>query len=245
MQDPIVQTVDISPKRLLTLLLGADIGLAIAGLLSNLFIYFSDKNIDFLMMRFNLGAEESLPTWYSSFQLLICAALLLLIGLRARKKEEKFSRHWLGLSLLFLYISIDEIATFRESVARLSKTYVDTSGLFYYTWVIVAIPAVALLAILYAKFVFQLPKQVRNLVILSGGIFLSGAIGLEMVTALIHSSSGSRVLAEASPQVNLAYSLVTTVEETLEIVGVTIFLYALSIYIKLERITAVRFRIAH
>jgi len=245
MQDSIVQTVEISPKRFLTLLLGIDIGLAIAGILSNLLTYFSDKNIDFLMMRFNLGAEESLPTWYSSFQLLICAALLLLIGLRARKNEETFSRHWLGLSLLFLYISIDEIATFRESVARLSQSYVNTSGIFYYTWVIVAIPAVALLALLYAKFIFQLPKQVKILVILAGGLFLSGAIGLEMVTALIHSNSGSQVLAEASPQVNLAYSLVTTLEETFEIVGVTIFLYALSIYIKLKKITAVRFKIAH
>ncbi len=244
MQNSIVQTVNISPRRLLTFLLGIDIGLAIAGLLSNLCTYLIDKNLGFLVMRFNLGAEESLPTWYSSFQLLACSLLLFLIGLRAKSNQEKFSRYWFGLSLLFLYISIDEIATFRESIAELSQAYVNTSGFFYYTWVIVAIPAVILLAIICAKFVFQLPKQVRNLFILSGGLFVLGAIGFEMVAALIHSRSGFQVLAEASDRVNLLYSLVTTVEESLEIVGVTIFLYALTVYIKLQKVTAFRFGIA-
>ena len=237
MQNSVVQTVTISPNRILKFLLGIDIGLAIAGVLSSLSLYFIDRNIAPLAMRFNLGAEESLPTWYSSFQLLGCAALLLLIGLRARRQKKPFFRHWLGLAGLFLYISIDEIATFRESLAQLSKPHVNTTGLFYYSWVIVAIPIVILLAALYFKFVFHLPRRIKHLVILAGGIFLAGAIGLEMVTALIHSSSGSQVLAEASAGVNLAYSLVTTIEETLEIIGVTVFLYALLLYIKKDDIT--------
>lgn len=238
MQDSIVQTIHISPKRILKLLLGIDVGLALASGLSSLGIYFVDRNIAPLAMRFHLGAEASLPTWYSSFQLLICAALLLSIGLRAQRIGEKFSRHWLGLSGLFLYISIDEVATFRESLAQLSEPYVNTTGLLYYSWVIAAIPIVLMLALLYCKFIFNLPKSIRLLVILAGGLFLGGALGLEMLTALIHSASGSQILADASAEVNLIYSLATTVEETLEMAGVTVFIYALLLYIQMQDIAA-------
>ena len=99
---------------------------------------------------------------------------------------------------------------------------------------------VLLLALVYAKFIWNLPKPVNRMFLLAIGLFLGGAIGLEMVTALIHSASGFTALSEASADVNLVYSLVSTAEETLELIGATVLLYASLLYIKMQNVVAFR-----
>ena len=232
--------IDVSPGRLLKLILGIDIGLILANFISYGCIYFSGGGAKFLADRFILSEESSLPTWYSSLQIFICASLLFSIGLGARQLRQKNFRRWWGLSLLFLYISMDEVATIRESIAGHSKRYLETSGVFHYSWVIVAIPAVILLALLYARFVIQLPNPVRNLFFVSGAMFIAGALGFEMISAFIRSASGVTSLMDAPTRLQVMYAIATTIEEALEITGVTVFLYALLVYIKQQNVILIK-----
>ncbi|MGY8769769.1 MAG: hypothetical protein ACKVH8_15225 [Pirellulales bacterium] len=61
------------------------------------------------------------------------------------------------------------------------------------------------------------------LFLFAGGVFVSGAIGIEVLSATI---------ADANGENNLAYACVVTLEEACEMFGVVIFIYALCDYIE-------------
>ena len=82
---------------------------------------------------------------------------------------------------------------------------------------------VLIVGLSYLPFVWNLPARTRSLVVLAGGAFLAGALGVEML-------SGAQ--ADAFGEENLTYALIITVEEFLEMLGVVIFIKALLGYIE-------------
>src|SRR5437762_1529194 len=56
---------------------------------------------------FSVNAEQTIPTWYSVILLLIAAVLLAAIAQVKLARREKFRWYWLGLAIIFLYLSID------------------------------------------------------------------------------------------------------------------------------------------
>ena len=68
------------------------------------------------------------------------------------------------------------------------------------------------------KFIKQLPLQIAILFVVSGLIYVGGAIGFEMMEANIHDTIGKK---------NLGYSILITIEEVLEMIGITLFIFAL------------------
>jgi hypothetical protein len=87
----------------------------------------------------------------------------------------------------------------------------------YYGWVIVAAATIALLAVLYWRFVFALPRSTRIRFITAGGLYLAGEMGMEMVGGSIIDRDGA----------TLAYALSTSVEEFLAMLGVLVAFGAL------------------
>lgn len=81
----------------------------------------------------------------------------------------------------------------------------------------------AVLGVLYAGFILALPARIRNLCVLAGLLFVTGAAGLEMVGGLFASSSG---------QESFGFVAESTVEEFLEMLGITVFIYALMEYLR-------------
>ena len=71
------------------------------------------------------------------------------------------------------------------------------------------------------------------LFILSGGIFVAGAIGLELIGALQDDSIGKE---------NLVYCLLYSAEETLEMLGIATFIFALLRYIS-DQFNGIQFRV--
>jgi len=104
------------------------------------------------------------------------------------------------------------------------KSYIDLSGIFYFSWVIIGIPLVLLFIFLYRKFVIDIPIKNRFQFILSGILFLSGALGMELIDGWY--------LASIDGTANFTYMMMTTLEETLEMLGSAFFIYSLLIYIK-------------
>jgi predicted permease len=101
----------------------------------------------------------------------------------------------------------------------------NTSGLLYYAWYIPYGVILLILIIVYAKFLFKLPKKVKSLFMLSGLIFVFGAIGLESISGFYDELIG---------QQNFEYCALYTIEELFEMCGVAIFIYALLLYISDE-----------
>src|SRR5690606_19893923 len=97
----------------------------------------------------------------------------------------------------------------------------NLSGYFYYAWIVPYGIAVVLLFALLLPFLKKLRKRTRVLFLLSGTIFISGAIGFEMLGGNVIQSQGPGAL----------FSFFYTCEELLEMLGSSLFIYALLDYI--------------
>ena len=171
----------------------------------------------------HVGTDVSIPTWYSSFALLLCAFLLLIIGKAKNSVRALYSRHWTALGWIFLALSVDEVAGIHETIGRNVRSVVTLSGVLNYHWVVVGIPFVLVLAVAYLRFLFHLPVKTRNLFVISAVLFVAGALGMEMYNARYDYLHGFD---------NLHYWTMTGFEEFLEKLGVVVFIYTLLDYME-------------
>src|SRR5690606_18744589 len=110
---------------------------------------------------------------------------------------------------------------------------VGAGGLLHWAWVIPGGLFVAAVGMIYLRFVIALPRATRTLFLVSAGLYVGGALVVEMLGALWFSEFGRR---------NLGYVLFWTIEETGEMLGVTAFIYALMTYLRDEvGVVALRF----
>jgi len=105
-----------------------------------------------------------------------------------------------------------------EEWGVLLRGIVRREGIFYFRWVVFAVPICIVLFFLFRGFLRRLPDRTRRWVIAAGGLYLAGAVGMDMV-------GGYLVWSEAVGDVGS--SLLETIENTLELSGVTVFLFAL------------------
>jgi hypothetical protein len=184
---------------------------------------------------FDADRESNLPTYFSAGLLLFAAALLGVIAVLKRRAGAPFGWGWTALSLVFLYMSVDEGTIIHESVLeRLTRKVLGdpTIGVFYFAWVIPGIAFALVFAVVFWRFFLQLPRATRSRVSLAAGLFLGGALGVELIEGYHASLHG---------QDNLTFGLIATVEESLEMAGAITFIYALLKFIEFEY-GEVRFR---
>ena len=79
-----------------------------------------------------------------------------------------------------------------------------------------------MIGLAYLKFVWALPKRTRLHFIMAGVIFLTGALGIEML--------GARE-ADIYGYYTVIYSFLYSLEEMLEMLGIVLFIYALLSYL--------------
>ena len=171
------------------------------------------------LLDFNL--EANLPTFFSSLILLCDAILLALIGSRYKSLSQKYW-HWLGLAFIFLFLALDEMIQIHEQLRAPMEALFNTTGILYFAWFIPYIIVTILIGIAYFKFMMRLPKRILKLFILAGALFISGAVVMEAISGMY---------AEQYGESTLAYYLMYTFEEFLEMSGAIVFLYALLLYI--------------
>ncbi|PHS36982.1 MAG: hypothetical protein COB07_11690 [Sulfurovum sp.] len=171
---------------------------------------------------FNFNLERNIPTLYSALALFLSSLLLLIIAIKHKNIGSAYVG-WFGLMFIFLFVGFDEISMVHERVSPLVQQALNTTGVLYYAWVIPYGAISAILAVLYLRFLLRLPKTIGILFIVSGTIFLSGAIGFEMLGSVVHMEEGRNN--------NLHYAVLYTVEELLEMLGIALFIYALLSYI--------------
>lgn len=168
---------------------------------------------------FTLDAESNLPTWFSSALLLAAALLLWLLGRQgATEGGQRVRGYWYGLATIFTFLSIDETAQMHESLTERLRAVVPTEGALYYGWVIPAALFVMVVGLVYLRFLRLLPSRTAGLMALAGALYVGGAVGMEMVGAWLDFTGRFRIG-------SLGYTLVTMMEETLEMAGVILFVY--------------------
>lgn len=180
--------------------------------------------VPFAESLFDLNTEANVPTWFASSILLIAALLLLGIGVSERALEHAYSSHWIGLGAIFTFLSIDEAAELHERSSHFVDAFVDTSGVFFFSWVLVGAVFMIVVGAFYIGFLRSLPARTRYLILAAAAIFVGGAVGMEMVAGY-HASSAPDNYWMSARRVVLTHT-----EETLEMTGVLLFIYALLDY---------------
>lgn len=217
--------ISVSPKRIgLWLLAGALTIYAASFLFAYLRYFHGHDHVLGFARLFRLRPESTVPTWYSSFLLLACAFVLSLIHLAKRRARDPFRHHWLLLAILFLFLSVDETAQIHETIGDLAaKKASGLLGGFAPAWTAVYGPLVALFAVFYFRFLRHLPRRTAILFVLSGFLYVGGALGVESLSGYV----ATRVLDPDS----FAYALFNATEEMSEMFCAVLFNYALLSYL--------------
>ncbi len=171
-----------------------------------------------VVKAFDLDREFALPTWYSIILLFIISVTLALLTWQARRASDPHWKRWLVLSAIFLAFSIDEQVLGHESAGDILGEKLDTGGLFYYAWVIPGIVGVLLAGIAFIPLLRAQTRSVRNGMLLAAMCYVGGALGIEMISGIVAESRGLD---------SLSYAMATSVEEILELCGLSIFLLVL------------------
>lgn len=174
----------------------------------------------------DLNREQNLPTYYQAISIFAAAVLLAVICLRQWQQRGAYRIWWTGLCGLVLLLSFDEMACLHEQMNDLmARRGIELGGYFAYQWVIPAMAAVVVVGLIYARFVWQLPRHVRSMVILSGLMYVVGAIGIEMIGAKYMQHHGDN---------NLIWQLINNFEEVMEMTGIALLNVALLKYMSLH-----------
>lgn len=169
-----------------------------------------------LRSALSLSYEGNLPTWYSS-GLLWTAALGL--GLCGGRDDFRERARWWVLAALFMLMSLDEAMELHEDLGG-----AELHGVLYFSWVVPGALLTAVFAVTYLGFWLRLPRPTRRGFAWAFGLYVGGALGMELPLG---------AWSEAHGDDNLGYALLDVIEESLEICGLSVFLVA--IFRHLER----------
>ncbi len=176
---------------------------------------------NYFVHLFNMEYEYNLPSIWSAVQLLYAAILLYVLSRQMFDENNKYKWLWGLLSLAFFYLCLDEAFELHEKSMKITHQLLNTGGIFYYSWVIPAGVALFIMGIVYLKFTLALPKRTRNLFIISAIIYAGSAIFFELLEGPIE---------QAGHWMNLPYSILVLIEETLEMLGICLFTYSIIDY---------------
>ncbi|KXF75668.1 hypothetical protein ATN84_16910 [Paramesorhizobium deserti] len=164
----------------------------------------------------DVDSEESAFTWLSVIVAFCAAGLLFRAGSEASMRNSRFIWHWYFLAALFMLLSFDEFAGIHEKISAVLSLRMENTGLLYFAWAAPAgVISVFGLAV-FVPFIRSFSPRLAVLLVISAVVFLSGAVGFEMI-------GGS--VAELEGVGSFRYRILTNFEEGLEMAGMLIFIF--------------------
>ena len=227
-----IPVLKLNPKRTLIfflVLVALLVGMSIFGQYLRFFgaweihSYWQEFALDMLNTPFYLDAESNIPTFINSLMLFIPSILLGLIGVWKSSIRDKYRFQWALLSIIFLLLSIDEVATLHERLIKPMRAIFGAEGIFYFAWIIPGIMAVIAFIIAFLTFFFHLDRKFKLLFFFSLAVYITGVIGGEMVSGYFASTVGLK---------NFTYAVVASIEESVEMIGCSFIIYSLLEYLK-------------
>jgi hypothetical protein len=199
--------------------------LVIASVAGQLSTYLTGHNWAYgFIPLFDLDRELNIPSFFSMLLLLFAALILSVIAGLEKKRKGAPTSYWAALSFILLFMAFDEIVSIHEKLIDPVRDLlnVDSLGIFFYAWVIPGMVIVFIFTLVFLKFWLSLPAKTRNYFLIAAVFYVGGSIGMELV-------GGS--YAEINGANNLVYNMMVTVEESLEMAGIILFIRGLLGYI--------------
>lgn len=166
---------------------------------------------------FDLGLENSIPTAFACGNLLIASGLAFFLFRHNKSLGEPKAFYWMILSLLFLILGTDEVAGIHERVSKLQEY---TGRVFPvtedYAWLPYGVAFVCVVFVFFLPFLRQLKPHTAILMILSGAIFVAGAVGFEFL-------NGWLLFRESIDSEDLIFYIIKLFEEGFELYAIALF----------------------
>jgi hypothetical protein len=187
-----------------------------------------------LVSLFYVDHEQNVPTYFSVLLMLFAALLLAVILALDEKRTIPRASRWAILSFGFLCMAFDEAFQVHESLDSPVRRLLGDGhlGVFHFAWVVPGIALVLVLGLFFLRFLLDLPAAVRLRFSMAATLYIGGAIGVELIGGRYAELHGKR---------NWSYSMIATVEESLEMAGLIVFIWALLKYLA-DHYNEVRFR---
>ena len=170
-----------------------------------------------LFSLFFLDGEGNVPAIFSTWLFLLNAVIFLIVWKAACLSGDSH-KIWLFLSSVFVFLAFDESISIHERLINPLRQALGATGIFYYAWIIPYGVGVVLLAIIAIPVFWRMQKRIRFWFGLSAATYLVATIGLEMISG--------KYLVMMNEQKDIVWIFMVTVEESLEMVGLIILVYA-------------------
>jgi len=177
----------------------------------------SDSAYAMLVALPDAASEGSVANWYSAVVMLGCAGLMAWIGRNARLTSNGYSLHWLGLAVLFTFLSLDEGIGIHESLIEPLRNSLELGGVLYLGWIIPWGGLTIACAIAYSRFLIHLGPGVRAAIVAAAALFVAAALGLEMLEGQLYTSG----------EIGLPYEAAVIGEELGEMAALALLAYGL------------------
>lgn len=179
-----------------------------------------DSPIGIIHRLFDLDAEGNIPAWFSSIQLFLIGLIFLIKGYRPDPDRAPSPLFFLMVGAGFVFLSADEAASIHEKITYVLKNFEwvprfrGNHGIWIFFYPLIGL---ILLCATFREIVALCNRYRRaTFIIATGiGIFLLGAVGLEIVRY-------QHIDQSATP---LLYKVEVACEEFLEMFGASVMLY--------------------
>jgi hypothetical protein len=149
--------------------------------------------------------------------------LLAVIAVITRKQSGLDVVYWSILTFGFLYLAVDEAVSIHELANSPLRSVISNGepSILHYAWVIPAAVAIVLFGLLFAGFLRRLPFKTRTAFVIAAIMYVGGGLGVELLEGRY---------GDWQPD-SVALNALVVLEETLEMFGVIVFIWALLVYI--------------
>ena len=207
----------LQPKSVALCFFWVVLALTVANSVVQFFYFYSADHRGYLEL-FDVGIEESVPTLYSAVAIFVSSLLLAVHALVSKRANDGEFGYWLALAAIMLFLGVDEGVTIHEILTNRLAEYMDREGFLYFLWVIPYGIATMVVGLVFLRFLLRLPSRTRALFLTAGFIFVVGAVGVEMFSGREADLHGTDTI---------AYTVLYSIEEFLEMTGIVVFIYAL------------------
>jgi hypothetical protein len=220
----VTNQISLNPSRIVLVLGVVAFLVVVAGVGTQLAVYLTGHPTIYGLVRlFNLDEEQNVPSFFSTLLLLFATLLLALITILRKRQAAADVLYWAILSLGFLYLAVDEAASIHELLIMPVRRMLGDHnlGFFYFAWIVPGILIVLFLALFFSRFLLRLPTKTRLTFLLAAVLYVGGALGMETIEGRYR---------EVHPP-DWAFNVMLTAEESLEMMGLIVFIWGLMVYI--------------
>ena len=212
----------VTPRVLLAVFVPAIVLLNVANAIAVYLYHHRHHHGGRFFQEFSLDREANVPSWFSSALLLTAAAVLTLVALDALARKSRWGRHWAGLSVVYVVLSMDETSEIHERIGSWLRAHLNLHGPLHYAGVIPMLALALFVGIAYVQFLVALPAVTRTGVLASAAVYISGAAGVEAISGWWAEGHGSK---------STGLLVLSTFEENLELIGTTLFILVVLAYL--------------